>query len=148
MDKRQLIELYDLVAVNWNLKHVSPDARQKALDVWWKYLGDVDYDKAVREVDRVALSGGYPPRPAELRVTVLAGPNLPPIPAEALAQAHALTSAIKSGVRIPQVHPLVAQTVEKYGLGRDDMFLRIYEDKRRDHLLTTYSDGGDMNDLA
>jgi len=145
MDRKQLVDLYNLVATNWNLQPTSEKELVKKLETWNRYLGDVDYQKAVHEIDRLALAGGYPPRPAEVRVLVLAGNDLPPIPAIALAQAHELTKAIRNGTHIPQTHPVVAGTIEKYGLGRDDMFLRVYEEVRRDYLAATYSDGANMN---
>lgn len=143
MDRKQLVDLYNLVAVNWNFQPVSEKEQVKKLEVWNRYCGDLDYQQTVAEIDRIALAGGYPPRPAEIRVRVLAGNDLPPIPAIALAEAHNLTTAIRNGTRIPTVHPLVAATIEQYGLSRDDIFIKQYEQARADHL-ANYSDGANM----
>lgn len=146
MDRRQLVDVYDHVTANWNLEPAAD--RAKTLDIWWRYLNDCPYDNVIATVDRRALAGDYPPRPAELRVETLAGDNMPPTPAEALAQAQQLTEAIKTGTQIPQVHELVSTTMQAYGMQRDNVFMDIYKERRRGWLATRYpcdTDGGNMN---
>lgn len=153
MNKLEATELFDRVQNNWNLRTMTKVARAQAVETWHHFLKDVPFEQAGHVIDARALAGGYPPKPAEIFTAVYtdAG-DAPPTVSQALADAHSLTDAIQYGLPVPNVHPLVKETIRQIGVQHDLVFKERYEEKRIEYLAglfenpPTYPDGADKRE--
>ncbi len=130
MTKEQVGLLVDVVIGNWNLKLI-PSQKIPMTKAWERYLSDMDYTEVSHAVDARAMAGGFPPKPAEIRLDVLkAKGQAPPGAVEALAQAKKLTDAVQFGITLPlNTHDLVRETIREIGVQHDVAFKERYEEK-------------------
>ncbi len=135
MTKEQIGLIVDVVVGNWNLKLI-PSQKKPMVAAWERYLLDMDYGDVSRAVDSRAMAGGFPPKPAEIRLDVLrAKGQAPPGAVLALAQAKKLTDAIQSGTPLPaNTHDLVRETIQEIGVQHDVAFKERYDEKLVEYL--------------
>lgn len=149
MNETESKQLYNRVLANWNVK-ILPKAKTEAATVWHHFLCNVSFDAASTAIDARALAGGFPPRPGEIYTDVrVAEGAAPPSTVQALVDSKRLSEAIQHGTMIPEVHPLVAQTLADVGVQRDDVFQKLYDERRRAALADAFSadsDGGNMKE--
>lgn len=120
MTMDEVVIAFKTVRDAWNLE-IHPMRERDLLNVWWRYLHDLDAAAVMRAVDRFVISGQrYAPRPGELRRETIdeETEGAAPSPEEAWSEFLDVRQAWATGSLPPSTtHAAVLATVKLLGRG-------------------------------
>lgn len=112
MTKDELSEIVDHVNASWGLNPYK-DELNRQRKAWWHFLSDLESRKVMHTVDGMAVTGGFPPRPGDVRRITLLGPTLTAMEAWGELQ-KARESVYGGGVATP-MSDMTRRVVERLG---------------------------------
>lgn len=112
MTKEELTAIVEHANASWGLNPFKDElVRQKK--AWWHFLADLESRNVMKTVDRLAIAGGFPPRPGEVRRITILGRL--PTAIEAWGELQAARQAVYGGSQPSPVSEMTKATVKRLG---------------------------------
>lgn len=133
----EVMKTVDFIHATWNTR-VDDKARKAAYSSWGRFIGKLEYNDVMDQLERQAIASKWAPKPADIWARVVA-PGLPTDQA-AWLQAQALLDAVSSGTELPDIHPQVALTTRQIrGKVTERSFLALWEEQKADYLMELFN---------
>lgn len=129
MTKDELTAIVEHANASWGLNPFKDDLT-KQKKAWWHFLADLEAPKVMKTIDKLALIGGFPPRPGDVRRLTVVG-RLPSA-IEAWGELQAARQAVYGGSQPSPVSEMTKATVKRLGdqqmttNGDRDKFIETY----------------------
>jgi len=133
VNRTELVRLVDIYRAAWPSRDSGDRQDAAVIRTWWRYLQDLDFLDAVRELDSHVVRGGWPPRVGEIRRAIVLRGSRVETPAEAWASVQERLRAVEAGTEWNVLTEEAAEAMRRAGMdGRsrpdEKSFRAAYED--------------------